>query len=161
MRSPLPRFLVLYGVLFAAFGVAAPFLPALLKQLGLGSDAIGAVLAAGTAVRLLTGPLGGRWADRSGRAPLVLALLLAASAAVALGYLSARGLALLLLVSVAHASVLAPLTPVADALTLGSSERRPASRTAGCAAPDRPPSSPARCCPARRCRGSGSASSCG
>ncbi len=125
MRSPLPRFLVLYGALFAGFGVAAPFLPTLLKQFGLGSDAIGAVLAAGTAIRLLTGPLGGRWADLSGRAPLVLALLLAASAAVALGYLSARGFVLLLLVSVAHASVLAPLTPVADALTLGSSERRP------------------------------------
>ncbi len=125
VHSPLPRFLVLYGVLFAGFGVASPFLPALLKQFGLGSAAIGAVLAAGTAIRLLTGPLGGRWADRSGRAPLVLALLLAASAAVALGYLSARGFALLLLVSVLHASVLAPLTPVADALTLGSSERRP------------------------------------
>lgn len=34
----------------------------------------------------------------------------------------ARGMALLVLVSVAHASVLAPLTPVADALALGSSQ---------------------------------------
>ena len=125
MPSPLPRFLVLYGVLFAAFGVAAPFLPALLNQLGLRPAAIGAVLAAGPAIRLLTGPLGGRLADRSGRAPLVLAVLLAAAAAVALGYLSARGFALLLLGSVAHAAVLAPLTPVADALTLGSAEGRP------------------------------------
>ncbi len=125
MRSPLPRFLVLYAVLFAAFGVASPFLPALLQQFGLTSEAIGAVLAAGTAIRLLTGPLGGRWADRSGRAPLVLAALLAASSCVALGYLSARGFALLLLVSVAHAAVLAPLTPIADALALGSSARAP------------------------------------
>ena len=119
MPSPLLRFVALYGALFGAFGVASPFLPELFKQDGLGSGAIGAVLAAGTAIRLLTGPLGGRLADRSGRAPLVLGVLTAAAAFVALGYVSARGLWALMLVSVAHASVLAPLTPICDALTLG------------------------------------------
>ena len=120
MRAPLSRFLLLYGVLFAAFGVASPFLPALLKQYGLTPSEIGVVLAAGTAIRLLTGPAGGRLADRTGRAPLVLTVLLGVASIVALGYLPARGVAFLLLVSVAHASVLAPLTPVADALALGS-----------------------------------------
>ncbi len=125
MRSPLPRFLMLYGVLFAAFGVAAPFLPGLLRQDGLSASAIGAVLAAGTAIRVVTGPIGGRLADGTGRAALVLTLFLGAAALVALGYGPARGFAPLLMVSVAHASVLAPLTPVADALALGSSERAP------------------------------------
>ena len=106
--------------MFAAFGVAAPFLPGLLKQDGLGANAIGLVLAGGTLVRLLTGPLGGRWADRAAHPSWLLAGFAAVAAAVATGYAPARGLALLLCVSVAHASVLAPLTPVADALTLGS-----------------------------------------
>ena len=50
------QFLLLYGAMFAAFGVASPFLPALLHQRGLGPSEIGAVLAAGTAIRLITGP---------------------------------------------------------------------------------------------------------
>ena len=123
--SPLPRFLVLYAALFAAFGVASPFLPGLLLQDGLRPSAIGVVLAAGTAIRLLAGPLGGRLADRSGRAPVVLAGFTAAAAVVATGYAPARGLLPLLLVSVAHAAVLAPLTPLADALALGSARGEP------------------------------------
>ncbi len=116
---------MLYATLFAAFGVASPFLPALLLQHGLRPEAIGIVLAAGTAIRLLSGPFGGRLADRSGRAPIVLSGFTAAAALVATGYAPARGLLPLLLVSVAHAAVLAPLTPLADALTLGSSRARP------------------------------------
>jgi MFS transporter, PPP family, 3-phenylpropionic acid transporter len=38
--------LILYGTMFAAFGVASPFLPALLHARGLGPSEIGAVLAA-------------------------------------------------------------------------------------------------------------------
>ena len=89
--SPLPRFLFLYAALFAAFGVASPFLPELLKQHGLSSHEIGIVLAAGTAIRLLAGPFGAWVADRSGLAPVVLAVLTTA-AVVALGYGPARGL---------------------------------------------------------------------
>ena len=125
MRSPLPRFLALYAGMFAAFGVASPFLPGLLQQDGLGSGAIGVVLAGGTAIRLLAGPLGGRLADRTGWPTGVLASFTAAAAVVAMGYAPARGLPLLLLVSVAHAAVLAPLTPIADALALGSASDKP------------------------------------
>ncbi len=124
-RSPLPRFLVLYGTLFAAFGVASPFLPGLLLQDGLGPGGISLVLAAGTATRLLAGPLGGRLADRTGRAPLVLAGFIAVAAVIALAYVPTRGLFLLLIVSVAHSVVLAPIVPVADALALGSASGKP------------------------------------
>ncbi len=126
--SPLPRFLALYGALFAAFGVASPFLPGLLQQDGLGPGAIGIVLAGGTGIRLLTGPLGGRLADRTGLPAAVLGGFTATSALIALGYVPARGLPLLLLVSIAHAAVLAPLTPIADALVLGSAENKPGFR---------------------------------
>ena len=124
-RSTLPRFLVLYAVLFAAFGVASPFLPGLLQQDGLAPAAIGVVLAGGTAIRLLAGPIGGRLADRTGRPAGILCIMTAAASVLALGYQPARGLPLLLLVSVSHAAVLAPLTPLADALALGSSRLRP------------------------------------
>lgn len=121
--TPLPRFIFLYAALFAAFGVASPFLPALLEQRGLSPSAIGLVLGLGSAVRLVTGPLGGRLADRPGAARTVLAGGLAGAAVIAMGYAPARGLLPLALVSVAHAAVLAPLSPVADALSLGAAER--------------------------------------
>jgi MFS transporter, PPP family, 3-phenylpropionic acid transporter len=110
--------------MFAAFGVASPFLPGLLLQDGLGAGAIGVVLASGTAVRLVAGPFGGRLADRMGRPRLVLGCYLAAASIISVGYAPSRGLSMLLLVSVAHSAVLAPVTPIADALTLGSAESR-------------------------------------
>ena len=124
-RSPLPRFLALYAWLYAAFGVASPFLPGLLQQDGLAAGAIGLVLAGGTAMRLVSGPFGGRLADRTGWPVGVLAIGTAIAAVVATGYAPARGLWLLLAVSVAHAAVLAPLTPIADALALGSAKAKP------------------------------------
>lgn len=120
--SPLPRFVFLYSALFAAFGTASPFLPALLQERGLDPASIGLVLGLGSAIRLVTGPLGGRLADRTGAPRAILAAGLAAAAVVALGYAPARGLLPLALVSVGHAAVLAPLSPLADTLSLGAGD---------------------------------------
>jgi PPP family 3-phenylpropionic acid transporter len=117
-HSSLPRFLALYTTLFAAFGVASPFFAAFLAGRGLRPEAIGLVLAAGTAMRLAAGPVGGRVADRVGAPRLVLVAYAAAAACVAFGYLPAQGIWAFLLVSVVQAATLAPLTPIADALTL-------------------------------------------
>src|ERR1700759_2706275 len=87
MRSALPRFLALYGTLFAAFGVVSPFFGAFLAGRGLRPEAIGLVLAAGTTIRLAAGPVGGRVADRTGRPRLVLVGYAAAAACVAFAYL--------------------------------------------------------------------------
>ena len=122
--APLPRFLILYGALFAAFGVASPFLPGLLHERGLTASQIGIVLAAGTGIRLATGPAGCRLADRLQMRQPLLALLTAAASAVALGYLVPGGFAALLLVGLLHASVLAPIVPLADALTVGAAASR-------------------------------------
>jgi len=118
------RFLLLYGAMFAAFGVASPFLPALLHQRGLGPSEIGAVLAAGTAVRLITGPVISRLADRLGKHRQILAVLLAMAGVIAFGYSLPAGFAIFLLVSVAHASALAPIVPIADAMTLAAAPGR-------------------------------------
>ena len=54
--TALPRFLLLYAAMYAAFGVASPFLPALVNARGVPAAQLGLVLSAGTAVRLLHGP---------------------------------------------------------------------------------------------------------
>ena len=118
------RFLLLYGTMFAAFGVASPFLPALLHERGLGASEIGAVLAVGTAVRLITGPVTSRLADRLGKHRQTLTVLLAMAAVIAFAYGLPAGFAVFLLVSVAHASVLAPIVPIADAMTLAAAPGR-------------------------------------
>ena len=110
--------------MFAAFGVASPFLPALLHARGLGPSEIGAVLAAGTAIRLITGPVVSRLADRLGTHKQTLAVLLAMAAAIAFGYGLPAGFAIYLIVSVAHASALAPIVPIADAMTLAAAPGR-------------------------------------
>jgi PPP family 3-phenylpropionic acid transporter len=128
--KPLARFLTLYAVLFAAFGVASPFLPRFLQSGGLSPNAIAVVLATGTAIRLVSGPLGGGLADRAQVPRRVLAGFCGISALVALLYLPAAGFAALLTASVLHAAVLAPLTPIADALCLGSAMPKPRPGTA-------------------------------
>ena len=72
-RSALVPFLILFAALYAGFGVQSPYLPALLNDRGLRPEAIGMVLAAGTAVRLAAGPAAGRLADRLDAAKLVFA----------------------------------------------------------------------------------------
>ena len=61
--TALPRFVLLYAAMYAAFGVASPFLPAFVSARGLSAEQLGLVLGAGTAVRLLTAPLAGRTGD--------------------------------------------------------------------------------------------------
>ena len=123
-RSPLVRFVLLYAAMYAAFGVASPFLPRFLSEQGLSSEQLGFVLSAGTAVRLLTSPLAGRIGDMIRGLRFVLVVCIALASAVTLGYLAARGFWPLLGMSVCHAAALAPITVLADALALGSSTER-------------------------------------
>ncbi len=116
--NPLPRFVVVYALMYAAFGVASPFWPAFFESRGLAPEQLGILFAAGTAMRLLSGPAAGRLADRLQALRGMLACCLTAAAGVALGLLPAQGFWLLLFVSIAHAGALAPVTTLADALTL-------------------------------------------
>jgi MFS transporter, PPP family, 3-phenylpropionic acid transporter len=116
--NPLPRFILLYALMYAAFGVASPFWPAFFEGRGLSPQQLGILLALGTAVRLLSGPAAGRLADRLQALRAVLAGCVALAALIALGLFPAHGFWLLLLVSVALAAVLAPITTLADALAL-------------------------------------------
>jgi PPP family 3-phenylpropionic acid transporter len=114
------RFVLLYAAMYAAYGVASPFLPAFVTSRGLAPEQLGLVLAAGTAARLVTAPLAGRFGDLLEALRLVLAASAALAALVTLGYLPARGFWVFLAVSMLHAAALAPITVLADALALGA-----------------------------------------
>jgi PPP family 3-phenylpropionic acid transporter len=118
--TPLARFLVLYGALYAAFGVQSPYLPSLLQSRGLVPQAIALVLAAGTAMRLVAGPAAGRLADRLDAPKAVFSVCAVAAALIALGYLPVQRVWLLFLVGVLHSAALAPLAPLSDTLALGT-----------------------------------------
>jgi MFS transporter, PPP family, 3-phenylpropionic acid transporter len=122
---PFWRFLILYGVLYAGFGVQSPYLPSLLEGRNLTPEAIATLLAAGTAIRLVAGPAAGRLADIIDAPKAVLAACSIAAALIALGYLQATGIWLLFLVGVLHSAALAPLAPLTDTLALGSAAPGP------------------------------------
>ena len=123
-RGALLAYLILFAALYAAFGVQSPYLPRLLQDHGLGAEAIGTVLAAGTAIRLATGLAAGHIADRLDAVRLVFASCAAAAAVVAIFYLPARGFWPLLAVSLGQASALAPLAPLCDSLVLAAAGTR-------------------------------------
>jgi MFS transporter, PPP family, 3-phenylpropionic acid transporter len=118
--NPLTRFILLYAAMYAAFGVASPFLPSFLSARGLPPEQLGLVLGAGTAIRLLTAPLAGRIGDLIQALRVVLVICTALAAAATLGYLPAHEIWILLGVGLLHAASLAPITILADALALGS-----------------------------------------
>ncbi len=122
--SALHRFVALYALMYAAFGVSSPFLPAFFGARGLAPEQLGILFATGTAIRLISGPLCGRLADLTQALRRVLAVCTALAALVALGLLPAAGFWALLTISVLHAAVLAPITTLADALALSAAGPR-------------------------------------
>jgi MFS transporter, PPP family, 3-phenylpropionic acid transporter len=122
--SALARFVTLYALMYAAFGVSSPFMPAFFQERGLTPDQVGILFGVGTAIRLVSGPLCGRLADLTQALRAVLAISAALAALVVLGLLSARGFSALLTISVIHAAALAPTTTLADALALGAAAPR-------------------------------------
>jgi PPP family 3-phenylpropionic acid transporter len=117
MSAP-ARIIALYALMYAAFGVSSPFMPAFLSARGLGPEQLGLLFATGTAVRLISGPLCGRLADLTRARRGVLVICIALAALVAFGLLPAAGFGTLLTISALQAAALAPITTLADAIAL-------------------------------------------
>jgi PPP family 3-phenylpropionic acid transporter len=117
MSAP-ARIIALYALMYAAFGVSSPFMPAFLAARGLGPEQLGLLFATGTAVRLISGPLCGRLADLTRARRGVLVICIALAALVAFGLLPAAGFGTLLTISALQAAALAPITTLADAIAL-------------------------------------------
>ncbi len=82
------------------------------------------VLAAGTVVRIVAGPMLGRLADQLGSRRVVLAIAAALAGIIGSGYLVAWGFVPLLLVCMAHSAAEATLAPLSDALAVSASTSR-------------------------------------
>jgi MFS family permease len=67
------RFFILYGSLYAGFGVQSPYLPILLDNHHLRPETIGLALAAGMAMRLMAAQAVARLADHLDAPKVILA----------------------------------------------------------------------------------------
>ena len=117
------RFALLFAAEFAALGILMPFLPAVLAGHGMGANEIAALLATGSAVRLLAAPLLGRGADGLGEPRRMLVLATAAATFTVCGYGLGGGFLALLAVAALHAMVSAPIIPLSDAICLAATRR--------------------------------------
>ncbi|WP_267354169.1 MULTISPECIES: MFS transporter [unclassified Methylobacterium] len=119
-RGGLVGFLVLYSTLYGAYGILSPILPGFLAMRGLDPGAIGMLLAAAGALRLVIGPLAGAWSDRWQAARPILAASLAVAGLAVLAHLPGIGFAQLIGPALLYAAGTAAPAPLADALTLAA-----------------------------------------
>jgi PPP family 3-phenylpropionic acid transporter len=119
--NALPSYLILYIALYLAYGTESAYLPAFLGNHGLSIEQIGLVLATGTIVRIVTGPITGRLAYHLDARKQVLSMAAFFSGLIGFAYNLAFGFAPLLTVSMAHAAATASLAPLSDALSVAAS----------------------------------------
>jgi PPP family 3-phenylpropionic acid transporter len=120
--SPLPAFLLLYGSLYCAYGAESAYMPAFLLSHGLPVERVGVVLAAGTAIGIVTGPSIGRLADRLRQRRQVLTAAAGLSGFIGGVYLIAFGFFPLLMTSMAQAAATVALAPLSDSLSTAAAE---------------------------------------
>ncbi|MER1998783.1 MAG: MFS transporter [Lysinibacillus sp.] len=69
-----------------SFGIIIPIIPAYLKEIGQGGTAAGLIIAIFAFAQFLMSPIGGKWADKYGRRPLINAGLLVLALSMFLFY---------------------------------------------------------------------------
>jgi MFS transporter, PPP family, 3-phenylpropionic acid transporter len=119
------RFVALYALMYGAFGVSSPFMPAFFEGRGLTAEQLGALFGTGTAIRLISGPVFGRLADLTQALRGVLAMCTVLAAVLAVALLRMADAHALFAISVLQAAALAPITTLADALAVGAGGSRP------------------------------------
>jgi MFS transporter, PPP family, 3-phenylpropionic acid transporter len=122
-------FLLLYAAMYAAFGLASPFTPALLNERGLNTTSVGLFLGIGTAIRAISAPLAGRIADKFAALRSTLSVCAALAGIATLFLLWPRAPLLIGAILLIYSVTLAPVVPLSDALALGVA--RPGERKHG------------------------------
>jgi len=120
----LRSFILLYVLIYGAFGVASPFWPRFFETRGMAPEQIGVLFGLGTMVRLIAGPIVARIADRLQEIRGGLAIAAAFAACFGFGLLWVEGFWIFLFVHLCHEAALAPTTSLADALALSASNSR-------------------------------------
>lgn len=111
---------LLYAAIFVGMGVTIPFLPLWLQDRGLSPAQIGIVVGAPLLVRILSNPLAGEAADRSGRPVLILRLTAALGVGFYLLLERAQGFWGLLVCACLAAAAIAPAIPLTDSLAVAA-----------------------------------------
>jgi PPP family 3-phenylpropionic acid transporter len=109
-----------YAAILFASGVLLPFWPIWLGSRGLSASEIGALLAVSQWIKVVTNPLVGVAADRSGAPRRVMLLLSLAAVAGFVLFVPARGFASLLLLGALTSAALSALLPLGDKLALAA-----------------------------------------
>jgi MFS transporter, PPP family, 3-phenylpropionic acid transporter len=120
LLTALQRFILLYALMYAAFGAGSPFWPLFFEARGLTPEQLGFLLGMGTLVRLIAGPLAGRVADMLGALRASLATCAGFAALLAVGLLTVTGFWPLAVVYTVYAATLTPIPALADALAVNA-----------------------------------------
>jgi MFS transporter, PPP family, 3-phenylpropionic acid transporter len=112
------RILLAYLVYFAALGAAFPYLPVFYKDIGLGLEQIGILIALQAGTQLLLGPVWGGIADRFPRTRLTLPLAAAVATMGATLLFRATDFPTVLVGSLILYGGMSGITPMLDARTL-------------------------------------------
>ncbi|ATP41595.1 MFS transporter [Solibacillus sp. R5-41] len=75
-RKKLALLMLNMFIAVGSFGIIIPIIPAYLKEIGQGGTAAGLIIAIFAFAQFLVSPIGGKWADKYGRRPLINAGLL-------------------------------------------------------------------------------------
>ncbi|WP_225414104.1 MFS transporter [Stigmatella hybrida] len=114
-RTPLAVFYFLY---FGTVGITQPFLPAYLRSLNLSTSQVGLLLALSPLMSLVTPPVWGHLADRTGQIGRILTVLTVGATLCFAPLLKVDHLLALLATLAAFAAFSSSITPMVDSLAL-------------------------------------------
>lgn len=112
------RLSALYGGMFLVIGIMMPFWPVWLEAKGLSSTEIGMVIAAGSIVRVLIGPLAARIADRTGERKRPMIVLSILGLLMFLPFALVDSFWAILILQALFAGMFGPMMPLSESLTM-------------------------------------------
>jgi len=122
--SPGLPFALFYGAIFLVFSVYLPFWPIWLETRGLGAAEIGLILALASWIRVVSTPMIGQLADRSGKAKTLLCLLAAGSLVSFVALSPLQGFWPLLWCNLFAALLLQAIVPLGESLAMTAAREK-------------------------------------